>query len=277
LIYSSYKKHGFTLMELLVVIAIISMLLAILMPSLSKVKEIARATICLSNNRQMAVAVTVYSHDNDGRVPPSRPGHPVTGPEHPWSDKHAVEWYYLLLESTGVFEPDNYDEVYVDQEFKFNSFAHCPSWRPSDESEAWDWGYGMNLQLTKYDKRDISQLDPSGTFNMSNPTHLKAPRISSIPQPATMAYCGDSPHHFFQISAMSWLTSKDEFLEALEDPDYPRPASQNFNWNDRQLAWSLCDPYRHGGSASYSFIDGHAERMKADRDTYDFFKKRWNR
>ena len=48
-------------------------------------------------------------------------------------------------------------------------------------------------------------------------------------------------------------------------------------WSDiRNISWSLCDPYRHGGSASYSFIDGHAEKLKANQSTYDLFKNRWN-
>jgi prepilin-type N-terminal cleavage/methylation domain-containing protein/prepilin-type processing-associated H-X9-DG protein len=277
LIYPSYKKQGFTLMELLVVIAIIAMLLAILLPSLSKVKEIARATVCQSNMRQMSVTVTIYGNEHEGRVPPCRPGHPISGPDHPWSDQHAVEWYYLLLETAGQFNADNYDEVYNDQSFKFESFAHCPTWKPAEESDAWDWGYGMNTQLLYYDKRDIRQLDPSGTYRLPNTNFLKSPRIRDIPQPSEMAYCGDSPHYWFQMSAMSWMTNKDEFLEALEDPDYPRPASQNFKWNDRQLAWSVSDPYRHGGSGNYAFIDGHAERLKADRNTYEFFKKRWDK
>lgn len=65
------KKHtGFTLIELLVVIAIIALLLSILMPALSKVKEMARIIVCASGLRQDGQAVNAYATDYDGRIPP---------------------------------------------------------------------------------------------------------------------------------------------------------------------------------------------------------------
>lgn len=57
------KKRGFTLIELLVVIAIIAMLLAILMPALSKVKKIAQRVVCGTNLKGLGTAQTVYAHD----------------------------------------------------------------------------------------------------------------------------------------------------------------------------------------------------------------------
>ncbi|HDR05510.1 MAG TPA: type II secretion system protein [Candidatus Marinimicrobia bacterium] len=61
------RKKGFTLIELLVVIAIIAMLLAILMPALSKVKKIAQRVVCGTNLKGLGTAQTVYAHDYDGR------------------------------------------------------------------------------------------------------------------------------------------------------------------------------------------------------------------
>jgi len=60
------KNKGFTLIELLVVIAIIAVILAILMPALGKIKEIARLTICLTNHKQLALAWHAYTADNNG-------------------------------------------------------------------------------------------------------------------------------------------------------------------------------------------------------------------
>ena len=62
-------NKGFTLIELLVVIAIIALLLAILMPSLQKVKDAARNIVCRNNLRQWAMAIHVFCQDNEGRPP----------------------------------------------------------------------------------------------------------------------------------------------------------------------------------------------------------------
>lgn len=58
------KKRGFTLIELLVVIAIIALLLSILMPSLNKVRDQARAVVCKSNLKQWGLVVGVYTNGN---------------------------------------------------------------------------------------------------------------------------------------------------------------------------------------------------------------------
>lgn len=63
------KKSGFTLVELLVVIAIIATLAAILFPVFAKARERAKSTQCVSNLRQIGVAVQQYLDDWDGRYP----------------------------------------------------------------------------------------------------------------------------------------------------------------------------------------------------------------
>jgi prepilin-type N-terminal cleavage/methylation domain-containing protein/prepilin-type processing-associated H-X9-DG protein len=63
------NRKGFTLIELLVVIAIIAILAAILMPVFARAREKARQTSCLSNMKQIALGVMMYTQDYDENYP----------------------------------------------------------------------------------------------------------------------------------------------------------------------------------------------------------------
>ena len=62
------KRKAFTLVELLVVISIIALLLSILMPALSKVRDQARTVICKSRQSQWGQFLFLYAHDNDNAI-----------------------------------------------------------------------------------------------------------------------------------------------------------------------------------------------------------------
>ena len=64
-----HSAKGFTLIELLVVIAIISVLAAMLLPALSKAREMARAAKCISNLKQISLALSLYADDYNGLYP----------------------------------------------------------------------------------------------------------------------------------------------------------------------------------------------------------------
>ena len=65
------QRRGFTLIELLVVIAIIAILAAILFPVFSKAREKARQTQCMNNQRQLAIAVNMYTQEHNETLPDS--------------------------------------------------------------------------------------------------------------------------------------------------------------------------------------------------------------
>jgi len=62
------RRDGFTLVELLAVLAVIAILASLLLPGLAKAKSKARQISCVSNQRQLGLAATLYMGDNDGQM-----------------------------------------------------------------------------------------------------------------------------------------------------------------------------------------------------------------
>lgn len=60
---------GFTLIELLVTIAILSLLAALLLPAVSRTREVGRGAACLSNLHQIGLALQLYTGDHNNRLP----------------------------------------------------------------------------------------------------------------------------------------------------------------------------------------------------------------
>src|SRR6056297_311559 len=63
------KKRGFTLVELLVVIAIIALLMGIMMPALSRVRQMAYRMLCGTNLSGLGKVMLIYANDNDNEFP----------------------------------------------------------------------------------------------------------------------------------------------------------------------------------------------------------------
>ncbi len=77
---SPTSARGFTLIELLVVIVIISVLAALLLPSLAAAKQAGRKAVCLANLRQIGIAIHSYAAESDGRIPYGPKAPPFTSP-----------------------------------------------------------------------------------------------------------------------------------------------------------------------------------------------------
>jgi len=80
---------GFTLVELLVVVAIIALLLGILIPSLSRAREVARTTQCKSNLKQWGTAMNIYAAEHRDLLP-------ADGGRNPAGDDRSWVWYNAL-------------------------------------------------------------------------------------------------------------------------------------------------------------------------------------
>ncbi|MCJ7752459.1 MAG: prepilin-type N-terminal cleavage/methylation domain-containing protein, partial [Armatimonadetes bacterium] len=66
------RARGFTLIELLVVIAIIGILTAMVFPVFAKAREKARQSVCMSNLKQLSMAMLMYAEDNGGGFVPAQ-------------------------------------------------------------------------------------------------------------------------------------------------------------------------------------------------------------
>ena len=98
------RRAGFTLIELLVVIAIIALLVSILVPSLTRAKELARRVICQCNLHHLTLGWRTYSEDNDGRLP--KP-HTATGHWVGWGNSiEAIREGVLFpfVEAPGIYQ-----------------------------------------------------------------------------------------------------------------------------------------------------------------------------
>lgn len=93
---SRSKTRAFTLVELLVVIGIIALLVGMLLPVLSKVRQQASQLKCMSNERTIGQAMQMYSNENRGAIVPT-----VV-----WANgiSNADGWYFLLI--SGKYLPD---------------------------------------------------------------------------------------------------------------------------------------------------------------------------
>ena len=158
--FRSHLRPGFTLLELLVVISIIAVLAALLLPAISMVRQMALATRCASNIRQIDLGARAYSQDWDGLLLP------VT------SGVNNGYWSFLLvsyLETTAQAVLTTTDTREI--------MRSCPAWKNSPGylnsiavgSSFWcNGGYGLTaFTIGKMPAKDpVTMLCRDGTGNL---------------------------------------------------------------------------------------------------------------
>ncbi|MBN1347701.1 MAG: prepilin-type N-terminal cleavage/methylation domain-containing protein [Phycisphaerae bacterium] len=167
-------RPGFTLIELLVVVAIIALLISILLPSLSKAREQARATLCASRISQLAKSILVYG-DDYGETPPflARGWEDVDDTarlnSEMYDGKTLMEW--ALFEDWCIPDPPTYwDAASFDPSIhrvqdgtlfpytRFETLYRCPDFeRVTDPSRSQNV---FNYTRTFLGRKWLNRLDP---------------------------------------------------------------------------------------------------------------------
>lgn len=170
---SPSTRAGFTLVELLVVIGIIAILISLLLPVLSKVREQSRQVQCMSNLRQLGSAMILYAAANDGYLPSTaRASADTTGPytgAYPAND--WVFWQQNRTPNYGSQEIMHsalaqYLQLnYGSQDFTQNSSALAVLRCPSDDSwilRAVSGGYPFSYVMNCFIATDSSLTQANG-------------------------------------------------------------------------------------------------------------------
>jgi prepilin-type N-terminal cleavage/methylation domain-containing protein/prepilin-type processing-associated H-X9-DG protein len=174
-------RTAFTLIELLVVIAIIAILASILFPVFAQTREKARQASCLSNTKQLSLAMMLYTEDYDTKMPLIR---------------GSQSWVYQM-------------QPYL----KSYAILRCPS----DTSTNWTSdpaAFSTAYRVTSY---TLNSLLIPATPTTSNPNPISNPydTITAIDKPASVIFMGESAtgfrenyFHAHQWPARHWVASR---------------------------------------------------------------------
>jgi len=128
------RRKGFTLIELLVVIAIIGILAAMVFPVFARARESARKAVCLSNVKNIALAIQMYLGDNNDTLPPGEHNAEVIHYFSPCADCDEI---------ANAYNPYLRWPVILDEYVKNRDVWRCPSaklWGGAEEIiPAQDW------------------------------------------------------------------------------------------------------------------------------------------
>jgi len=239
------NRDGFTLIELLVVIAIIAILLAVLIPSLKKAKEIAAAVVCMNNQRTMAMGYKAYSEDNDAFVAIG-----VFGVADGWvagRTGDTLEERIDAIERGSLFPYIEAQKVY-----------HC------NGDKRWRKGClrGDEMHTGDKNKPYVSYALP---ISLNNSNGKK--KFTDIKNPADSYLFVEDGYDARTASNGTWSFAVFCNNNQCED-DLSSPTT--WNWHDNMGLY-------HTDGCTLSFVDGHAEKYKwKDERTKSYFKDRWS-
>ena len=232
-------KKAFTLIELLVVIAIIAILAAILFPVFAQAKAAAKATVSLSNLKQVGTAQQLYAGDTEDKLAPRRLCL-FTSPKTVYSWKQAL---YPYMKSTDMMRDSmNNAAKYLDETSEPLILAAHGYALPKDTGQKQvARGYAMNnIAFYLNGAWDNNETDP-------NAAYLNGINYSSVDEVASVASVFETKMPFVDAgSYQDWNNNPNDY----KDDDGVKRFS-GWNWGGDK--W--------GDKASVMvFLDGHAKR-----------------
>jgi len=236
----STQKNGFTLIELLVVIAIIAILAAVLFPVFVQAKAKARQISCLSNLKQLGLAMLMYVQDYDDTFPPF--GYRIDATHYQyWWGMEIGAWYY-----GAPFDALDYDmrKGLLEPYKRSTAILRCPSFFPTHtaygDSKQYGMGYGYNSALIADTYADIPQAN-----------------LNTLASPAETIVFGDAAQHFDPT-----LWPPGPVSDATWESTMISPPSTIMAWYG-SMDYRFHE-LRHSGFANIVFADGHAKAMSKE-------------